>query len=247
MGKAYVVSPAADLWTSASLSATNEDADYPDSNSQDYDPANPFKATTTASTITATHSSSARKLIALINTSNLVGATITAGGVSVTPAARTADGQCVNVFKVLDLGAGTSTALAISGASVNVQIGRVVLASAIIELNWVWGGAGAVGEDSEWPTNEIPTHGGSVLLYEKGYRIRRASGRLMRESDRATWLALAQAAKGRVIPFLFIPDIDVNDCWYVRLAESSVRALKRMRNVTDVSIELEEVSSGLPL
>ena len=248
MGKAYAALPSVDLITSASVSATNADSAYPDDNLGTYDPSVPFKSTTTATTITVTHSSAARKAVAFINTSVLVGTTtFTVGGVTVTPVARTADGQSVGCFKVLDLTAATSTSIVMSGAPAMIQIGRICLVSALIEVNWVWGGSGSVGDDSEWPTNEITTFGGSTLIYDKGYRVRRASGKLIRESDRATWLGLAQAAKGRNIPFLFIPDIDVNDAWYVRLSDSSIRGLKRFRNVSDVTIELEEVSSGLPL
>lgn len=246
MAKAYVVSPANAI--TYTVSATNENSSYPDDNLLDRDPGKPFKATTTATTITLTHASAARKVIGFINPSVLAGAaTFTAGGVAVTCPARTSDGQAVNPFKVLDLGAATSTSVVISGASATVQIGEIVLGSALTDVNWVWGSSGGFNIDVEWPTKTLRTFYRSDLIYDTGIRVRRASGRLMRESDRTTWLAIAQAATGNNNPFLFIPDLDVNDCWYVRLAESSIRALRRMQNVTDVTITLEEVSSGLPL
>lgn len=245
MAKAYVASPALDLITAASLSATNENAAYPATNLQDYDPANVFKATSTATTITVTHVSAARYAIAFIN-HNLAGATVTAGAVSVTIPARTADGQCVNAFGVLNLGTSTTTSIVITGASANVQIGRIVLVSALQDLNWVWG-SDAVTLSSDWPIEEIVTFSRSSTIYDKGIRMRRASGRCTREADRTTWVALAQAAKGRNIPFLFIPDLDVNDCWYVRLTDSSLTNVKRYRNASDTSMELSEVSMGLPL
>ena len=248
MGKAYVVSPAHAITYTAS--ATNESADplYSDSNLFDRDPQNPFFATTTATTITLSHSSAARKWIGVANTSRLNGAsTFTAGGVAVVGAARTADGQCVNSHKVLDLTAGTSTSVVISGASETVKIGELVLASALTDLNWVWGAAGSVGRDYDWPNRELTTFYDKHLIYDKGIRSRSASGKLRRESDRATWLAIAQAAKGRNIPFAFIPNLDENDWWYVRLADTSLRALLVMQNVSDVVITLEEVSNGLVL
>ena len=246
MGKAYVVSPANAITYTAT--ATNENASYPATNLYDLDPQDPFKATTTATTISATHASLARKVIGVINPSVLAGAsTFTAGGVAVTCPARTADGQAVNPFKVLDLGASTTTPIVISGASVTVQIGEIVLGSALTDVNWVWGAAGSVGIDYDWPTRELTTFYDTHLIYDKGIRIRTASGKLKRETDRLTWLAIAQAAKGRNIPFLFIPDIDVNDCWYVRLAETSLRGLRQMQNVSDVTITLEEMSNGLVL
>jgi hypothetical protein len=247
MGKSYVISPAQQI--TYTVSATNENSSYPDDNLLDRDPQNPFKATTTATTITLSHASAAREVIAFINPSVLAGAsTFTAGGVAVTCPARTADGQAVNPFRVLDLTAGTSTSVVISGASATVQIGELVLASAMTELNWTWGAnAPGVTESYEWPERELRTFYQKSLIYDMGIRVRRAYGQLKRESDRATWLAIAQAAKGRAIPFVFIPDIDVNECWYVRLAESSLDALKRYQNATDVTIALEEVSNGLVL
>jgi hypothetical protein len=248
MGKAAIARPALDLWTAATLTASNEDADYPIENSQDYNPANPFKATGVSTTIDATHTSAAREAIAFINTSLLVGtSTFTAGGVAVTPAARTADGQCVNCWKRLDLGASTTTQIVITTAPATVQIGRIVLVSDVTELNWIWGAGGQVGEDYEWPTTKIVTFGGTKHVYDKGYRIRTARGTVKRETDRQTLLTLAQSAKGENVPFLFIPDVDVNDAWYVRLSSSTLAALKKMRNVTDVSIDFVEESSGLPL
>jgi len=247
MGKSYVISPAQQI--TYTVSATNENSSYPDDNLLDRDPQNPFKATTTATTITLSHSSAARKVIAVINPSVLAGAsTFTAGGVAVTCPARTADGQAVNPFQVLDLTAATSTSVVISGASATVQIGEIVLASAMTELNWTWGlDAPGVAESYEWPERELRTFYRKSLIYDTGIRVRRAEGKLKREAERVVWRAIAQAAKGRAIPFVFIPDIDVNDCWYVRLAESSLEALRRMTNVTDVTIALEEVSNGLVL
>ena len=247
MASAYVISPSQAI--TYTVSATNENASYPDDNLLDRDPGKPFKATTTATTITLTHSSAARKIIAFINTSVLTGAsTFTAGGVAVTQTARTADGQCVNPFKVLDLGAATSTSVVISGASATVQIGELILGSAITQVNATWGGnSSGIEQTWRWPTRELRTFYGHDLIYATGTRVRSWTGRLKRETDRTTWLAIAQAASGRSIPFVFIPDLDVNECWYVRFSESSLQSLRRMQNVTDVTIELEEVSSGLVL
>lgn len=246
MGKAYAVSPADAI--TYTVTSTNEDSTYTDDFLLDRNPAKPFKATTTATTLSLTHSSLARKVIGFINPSVLAGAsTFTAGGVAVTCPARTSDGQAVNPFKVLDLGASTTTSVVISGASATVQIGELVLGSALTDLNWIWGGSEGFTIDTDWPTSELQTFGGTDNIYDKGYRVRRASGRLKRETDRATWLALAQSAKGRNIPFLFIPDIDVNECWYVRFASTTLSALRHAQRVTDVQIALEEVSSGLPL
>ena len=194
-GSIYAL-PTLDLISAGSVSATNENASYPATNLQNYDPADPFKATTTSTTITVTHSSAARKAVAFIN-HNLAGATVTVGGVSVTIPSRTADGQCVNAYKVLDLGAGTSTSIVITGASANVAIGRIVLVSAIADLYWLYG----LETYRRHPVNSIRTFGESENIYDKGLSIWGGRGLVNRETNRSTIEGLWAAAKGRVLPW----------------------------------------------
>jgi hypothetical protein len=234
--------PSADLFTTATLGATNEDADYPIENAQDYNPANPFKATTTSTTITVTHSSSARKAVAFIN-HNLVGATVTVGGVSVTIPSRTLDGQCVNAWKLLDLGAGTSTSIVISGASANVQIGRICLVSALTDMPWLYG----LEMYRRHPVSAIRTFGESEHIYDKGLSIWGARALVNRESSRSAIEGLWASAKGRNIPWLLIPDQAVNEAHYVRFATDAQQYRRIIPNATEMPIDVEAVSLGLPL
>jgi hypothetical protein len=234
--------PSADLFTTAALGATNEDADYPIENAQDYNPANPFKATTTSTTITVTHSSSARKAVAFIN-HNLVGATVTVGGVSVTIPSRTLDGQCVNAWKLLDLGAGTSTSIVITGASANVQIGRICLVSALTDMPWLYG----LEMYRRHPVSAIRTFGESEHIYDKGLSIWGARGLVNRESSRSAIEGLWASAKGRNIPWLLIPDQAVNEAHYVRFVTDAQSYRRIIPNATEMPIEVEAVSMGLVL
>jgi hypothetical protein len=234
--------PSADIFTTATLGATNEDADYPIENAQDYNPANPFKATTTSTTITVTHSSSARKAVAFIN-HNLVGATVTVGGVSVTIPSRTLDGQCVNAWKLLDLGAGTSTSIVISGASANVQIGRICLVSALTDMPWLYG----LEMYRRHPVSAIRTFGESEHVYDKGLSIWGARGLVNREASRSAIEGLWASAKGRNIPWLIIPDQAVNEAHYVRFVADAQNYRRVIPNATEMPIEVEEVSMGLVL
>jgi hypothetical protein len=234
--------PSADIFTTATLGATNEDADYPIENAQDYNPANPFKATTTSTTITVTHSSSARKAVAFIN-HNLVGATVTVGGVSVTIPSRTLDGQCVNAWKLLDLGAGTSTSIVITGASANVQIGRICLVSALTDMPWLYG----LEMYRRHPVSAIRTFGESEHVYDKGLSIWGARGLVNREASRSAIEGLWASAKGRNIPWLIIPDQAVNEAHYVRFVADAQNYRRVIPNATEMPIEVEEVSMGLVL
>lgn len=243
MARSLFVRPADDLIRTATLVATAEDSAYPVENLQDGDPASVFKAGATATTVTATHTSAVRRLAGMINTSNLAGATVTVGGVTFTVPARTADGQCVNGFLALSLGAATSTAFAISGASVNVQIGELVLASAVTELEWMYG----VEFVARRRSSRQRTFLGSDLVYDTGIRQRRASGRVLRDGARAAITALWESAKGDVLPFLLVPDQSVNDAWYVRFVSGDQRYARVGPNATEMPIDVEEVSMGLVL
>jgi hypothetical protein len=235
--------PSADLFTTATLVATNEDADYPIENAQDYNPANPFKATTTSTTITVTHSSAARKAVAFINTSDLTGATITVGGVSVTYAARTLDGQCVNFWKLLDLGAATSTSIVITGAPATVQIGRICLVSALTDMPWLYG----LEMYRRHPVSAIRTFGESEHIYDKGLSIWGARALVNRESSRSAIEGLWASAKGRNIPWLLIPDQAVNEAHYVRFVTDAQQYRRIIPNATEMPIDVEAVSMGLVL
>jgi hypothetical protein len=242
MAKSYYGMPLA----VTSITATNANSLYPVTNAIDYDPANPFKAASTTVSVTLYHANAARHYAALIN-HNLVGATsVAVGGVAVTVPSRTPDGQCVNPITVLSLGAGTSTTVVVTGATSAVALGAICLISSLAPLNWAWGGP-TVDLEAEWPVNEITTFGGSTLRYNKGYRVRRARGILTRESHRTQWETLAQTSQGRNVPFVFVPDLDVNDAWYVLLGRSGIIGRRRMTNASVTDVELEELSMGLPL
>jgi hypothetical protein len=240
-GSVYAL-PTNDLISTGTVSATNENADYPDTNLQNYDPADPFKATSTSTTITVTHANATRKAVAFIN-HNLAGATVTVGGVSVTIPSRTLDGQCVNAWKLLDLSASTSTSIVISGASANVQIGRICLVSSYADLTWLYG----LETYRRHPVNSIRTFGETENIYDKGLSIWGARGMVNRDTSRSGIESLWAAAKGRVIPWLLIPDTAVNEAHYVRFA-TDLQTYRRINpNATEMPIEVEAASMGLPL
>jgi hypothetical protein len=255
MGEILVGYPGDDAVSTAVISMTSPDVFYPATNLQGYDPANPTKATNTATVITITCSGSKTpEGFAIIN-HNLFGASVTlANGAglseSITIPARTSDGQCVNAWHDLRLAANRTASvftLSITGASANVAIGRLCLVTTMRELPWMGEGVG-VGYGATWPVRELRTFYGSSMMYDTGIRVRSARGQTVQETDRVMLMTLAQSAKGVNIPFLFVPDEDVNDAWYVRLSQSTVDGLLRVDGViADQSIGVTEVSMGLPL
>ena len=241
----------ANVAVNATFSMTNENATYPATNGNDKDPADPLKATTTSTVITITFSGNVvLQAIALIN-HNLVGSTCTlanAAGYSqtITIPARTSDGQCVNAWRDMRTDANTTDdiwTLTITGASANVAIGEIVLVTTLNELNWRYG----VEFAAIHPAIQLTTFYRSRLTYDTGIRIRRASGQLRKETDKATLLSIWQQAKGPVLPFLLIPELANNDAWMVRFTDDEFQWSPQAPLATNADVVLEELSSGLVL
>ena len=242
-----------DLIRDAALSATNENASFPIERVQvdDYEsPSNPFKATTTASVITITFDDDETPDCLVIINHNLEGATVTlANGAGFSQAVaipdRTRDGLCVNVFFDMRTFANRLDdvwTLTITGAAGNIAIGRLVMIAT--------GGLQPVPWLVRTPTyrpdrlsNSLRTHAGTELIHDKGIRIRHASGQTVDEDDRAVQEVAWDAARGRALPFLFVPDTDVNDAWWVRFdgpPEWSYTTLE----IAPTSMAVTELSMG---
>jgi hypothetical protein len=241
----------ANVAVNATFTMTNQDSTYPATKGNDKDPALPLKSTTTSTVITITFSGNVvLQAIALIN-HNLVGATCTlanAAGYSqtITIPARTSDGQCVNAWRDMRTDANTTDdiwTLTITGASANVAIGEILLVTTLNELNWRYG----VEFASTHPVIQLTTFYRSRLTYDTGIRVRRASGVLRKETDKATLLSLWQQTKGPVLPFLLIPELANNDAWMVRFTEDEFEWTPQGPLATDASVVVEELSSGLVL
>lgn len=242
-----------DLIRDAALSATNENADFPIERVQvdDHDsPVNPFKATTTASVITITlDDDETPDCLAIIN-HNLEGATVTlANGAGFSQAveipSRTRDGLCVNAFfdmRELANRLDDVWTLTITGAAGNIAIGRLVLIATggLQPVPWL------VKTPSYRPErlmSSLKTYAGVELIHDKGIRIRHASGRTIEDADRAVQEAAWDAARGRALPFLFVPETDVNDAWWVRF-DSLEWSHDVYQEVSPSAIALSEISMG---
>lgn len=231
--------PSDDLVASGTMFTADEDLDYPVENLQDDDPANVYKSGSTTATISVAHASSARYFVAVFNHNLTSGAV---GGIPLTIPARTSDGQSLPAYATLNLGAGISTLLSFTAAS-NVQVGKVVLVPSLRDLFWLYG----LEMYRRHPVNSIRTGWESEVLYDKGISLWGARGMVNRETSRTAIEGLWLAAKGRIKPWMLIPDINTPEPQLVRFTSDTQSYRRIIPNATEMPIEVESVSSGLPL
>jgi hypothetical protein len=252
MGAAMLSYADDELIRSATVSMTNANASYPASNVKDDDPALPAKATATATTFTialAGPAPSTPDAFAIIN-HNLAGATVTLGTPSgfsqvITIPARTRSGLCVNALldmRALSNRTSVDWTLTITGASAFVAIGRLVLVTTLRTLGLR---PGLSVNPQRLAADPLRTFYGSEFRYDKAIRMREVAGELVSDTDRVTIETAHDAAKGSVLPFLFTPDIAVNDAWWVQF--QSLTYTRQAPNVSPARCTAREVSMGLVL
>lgn len=237
----------------ATFSMTSEDPAYPAINGNNRNPIDPLKATATSTVITMTFPSNITLDGILIANHNLVGSAATLSNLAGTPysqaltiPARTADGQCTNIWRDTRTDSNRTDEvwkLTITGASANVAIGEIALVTSLVELPWRPGAR--FGEDH--PDFAITTEMESILRYDSGIRIRWARGPLVLDTDRAVIYALWQALKGRNVPFVFVPDLAVNDGWYVHMERPTIEWARTAPGLSPHEFGVRELSMGLVL
>lgn len=131
--------------------------------------------------------------------------------------------------------------------SVLPQIGRLILLGS--------GGFRDLTNDVRWGVEEIEdqgqiehmTEGGVETLYELFGPRRSFVGEFALENDTATTLiTLYRSARNRIVPWLLIPDIDVNDAWFVRFSDTSWSRTREIINHNIFPFRVRELSRGLP-
>lgn len=225
---------------SATISMTNEDADYPATNAQNDNPALVAKSTTTTTTFTITTTSFSPRYLAIINSSAETG---TINGDTITLPGLDAEGQRLNA--VLDMGgsppgAGTTWTIVLSRASGILWVGRIALFDDIHELNVKYGwtvGATRPGEV------RITTRGGVILKHTQALRTRWAEGVVDLLEDETLIKTLDTGAKGDYFPFLLIPDEEVNDGWWVHQTVPYAKSHPDI-DVRETKLRFEELTSG---
>jgi hypothetical protein len=252
-GRPLIVMPQADEAPNAQWSVVSgtENVEYPASYLGNRNPARPFKATGTSVTARATFGSDVILVGVSIQNHNLAGATvsITSGsGLSQPIPTPANDYDDLWIGPWLDFSSAllvqrTSTQfnIVVTGGLLGpIAIGEVILITAFTDLNLKLGA-------KYQPTRLQIRHrtwGASHLQYDKRIRIRTAKGMLDLRSDEATMRRLEAEAIGGYHPFLFIPDEDVNEAWYVQLVPGSFSYSLQTHGVTQMPFEVQEISSG---
>lgn len=179
-----------------------------------------------------------------------------AGSQSLTVPAWTEDGWTVSPWNAL---AGTPTyrywrlEVALTGPANTeaLSLGRPLLAGALRDI----GSPLSIGQDVRWGVEEIEEHGlieqptelGVETIYALGGKRRRFSGELaLQNATVAPLLTLHRAAGGRVLPWLLIPDVDVNDAWVVRFEENRWSRVRETIGHNIFPFRVQELSRGLP-
>jgi hypothetical protein len=244
--------------STATWDVPNADPEYAAENVTDFNPQNVTKAGAATADLTISHGGGTPLIVGIMN-HNLPGRAVQlvavgggGGTQSLTIPARSADDQCTNVFFDLRLTAGLNAsnhAIAIQGGSGPPAIGRVCLPTAVYTVRWQVGKQGAVEYEIEWPNNAERTYLELDLTYDRGIRLRRAGGLFAREADRLIAQAVMMSSHGINKPFMFVPDITVNDCWYAKVDHTSLKWQQKNAtgNVLSVIFAVAELSMGLVL
>jgi hypothetical protein len=242
----------ANILTAATLSMTSQDAAYPATNGNDRDPGKPLKSSGATTTITATWSGNKTiQAWAVINhnrpSTNVAIANAAGYSQNLALPARSADLLNVNGFRDTRADANTTDdiwTLGIATGTGNAAIGEIVAVETLSALNWRYG----VSFSSRRPVKVSGrTFYGALLQYDTAVLLRTARGIVIKESDRQLIFALWQTTRGNTLPFLFIPEITINDPWLVRFGAETVEWVRNAPNVSNMTIVLEEVANGLIL
>jgi hypothetical protein len=129
--------------------------------------------------------------------------------------------------------------------SLDVVVGRLLLIGTLrqLETDVRWGEE----EMEDFGLIEHPTELGVETMYDLPGRRRAFAGELkVRDSEAPSLISLARSARGRILPWLLIPDEDINDAWLVRFEESRWSRTRETINFNSFPFRVRELSRGLP-
>lgn len=158
----------------------------------------------------------------------------------------TEDGWSVSPFQQFAQQTASVWTLSINGAnSRNVEVGRLLLFASLrdMENDVRWG----VEEVEEHGLIEQPTELGIETIYDIGGKRRSFSGELaLMNTESGELITLYRTAHGRVLPWLLIPDEDINDAWLVRFDEPRWSRTRAQIEHNLFPFRVKELSRGLP-
>lgn len=244
------------------VTASAEDSAYPASNLVDVNPAKPAKLTTGSGWFVLDFGTDVTIVAAALiyhNIDNGVAVTLQwnsaddwaspAGEQDFTIPGRLEDEWTVSPWIALDTQPTARYWRLLIGGSPGstdpVAVGRLILLSNLRDLvtDVRWG----VEEIEEHGLIELPTELGVETIYALGGKRRRFQGELrLDDSTAATFISLVRSAQGRVLSWLLIPDVNVNDAWCVRFDQPNWDRTRETINYNIFPFRVQELSRGLP-
>lgn len=137
------------------------------------------------------------------------------------------------------------------GNSQNLKLGRPYFSGALRDLGDVeaieqdvrWG----VGLDETFPIIAHETELDAEDVYELGGKRQAWRGELaLYDSTGASFVSLARSARGRVYPWLLIPDVTVNQAAMVRFEDNRWERIRETINANVFPFRVRELARGLP-
>lgn len=130
-----------------------------------------------------------------------------------------------------------------NGAAVALKV-KLLSGLQTLDPNINWGER----QGEERKMIEHRTDHGVSSIYDLGITIRSIAGELdgpdtQRDAVKALW----HSTRGRVYPFVLIPDGAVNDAWFVRFQDTKLDLTLNMIDRNSIPVAFEEVSRGLVL
>lgn len=247
------------------ITASAEDLDYPATNLTDPNPANPAKLTATDGWWVFDFGEAVNiAAVALIyhnldpglycvlewNSSDSWGSPVGSQAITVPTWTEEPNDGSVSPWTLVT-GSPTyqfwrlSIGLGSPNNSLDISIGNVMLLGALRDLtNDVrWG----VQELEEFGLLEQETELGVDYVEVLGGKRRRFVGEFaLMDDTAATLISLYRSATGRAARWLLIPDVDVNDAWYVRFEGPGWARTRENPNHNIFPFTVREVSRGIP-
>lgn len=237
--------------STTALSMTNPVAAYPAANLAHRNPGLVAKASAGSTVITMNGTANVTIEGFCIFNHNLFGATVTlANGAgysqTITIPTRRSSGAVVNAWRDCRLDANRTDddwTLTITGASANVQIGRLYLVETWIEFPYQW-------EVRMSDRRVVPEPYKTFYEYEVAYdtltNIRSGTGRVVSHAAFLQVYDLFHAAKGNIHPWPVVMDYTQNDPMYVKFTTPTIAWQPTAPLYTPVEVAFAESSAGPP-
>jgi hypothetical protein len=250
----------AGLYSTVGVNSGSEDLDYPASYLADGRPGRPAKLTTTSGSWVFDFGSAQRIDLVVLGAHNLSAVSIegNASNVWTSPAfsadlvipTRTADGHSVNAWVDLTTESGYSASgfqywrLVVSGSD-PCAVGELWLGQTIRTTDRGYALGFTISETPA--TIAHRTEFLIPLVYALGSRERRLALTFRARSAGAVALReWYRSMQGPGLTSIFIPDVNVNDAWWIRHAGDYSEAVP-YAEARDVSMNLTEHATGVPL